>query len=159
MRREGGKQPDGTTDRSRGEAGLRLYPNGATATQRSSSTTFIGAIETADAFGWRLYGEARAAGWIAPRGCVVLGDGAQLDQRHRRSTLSPSRARLSICIMPESMSQDLCCFSRRSGKSIAIETWWTDLDAGKIEKIQRSTALQRSPGAGKPKARYAYLES
>lgn len=41
------------------------------------STTFVGAIETAEAFGWRMYGEARRRGLARARKVVILGDGAE----------------------------------------------------------------------------------
>lgn len=41
------------------------------------STTYTGAIETAEEFGKRLYREAWTRGWGRARGRVVMGDGAQ----------------------------------------------------------------------------------
>jgi len=43
----------------------------------SDSTTYAGAIETADAFGKRLYLEAWKRGWSRAKKKVVLGDGAE----------------------------------------------------------------------------------
>lgn len=40
-------------------------------------TTYIGAIETADQFGKRLYVEAWKRGWSRAERKVVLGDGAE----------------------------------------------------------------------------------
>ena len=80
--------------------------------RRDPSTTFIGAIETADAFGWRLYGEARRRGLDRAERVVVLGDGP-----------NGSKAS-SIYTFPKPPDCEAClgyCFSRRSGKSIAIE--------------------------------------
>ena len=42
-----------------------------------SSTTYVGAIETADPFGKRLYVEAWKRGWSRAQKKVVLGDGAE----------------------------------------------------------------------------------
>lgn len=41
------------------------------------STTFVGAIEEAEVFGWRLYGEALRRGLMEAVQVVVLGDGAE----------------------------------------------------------------------------------
>jgi len=43
----------------------------------SGSTTYIGAIETAEQFGKRLYVEAWKRGWIRAEKKVILGDGAE----------------------------------------------------------------------------------
>jgi hypothetical protein len=42
-----------------------------------ASTTYTGAIETAELFGRRIYTEAWARGWIRAKKKVVLGDGAE----------------------------------------------------------------------------------
>jgi hypothetical protein len=42
-----------------------------------ASTTYVGAIETAEEFGRRLYAEAWHRGWARARKKVVLGDGAE----------------------------------------------------------------------------------
>ena len=42
------------------------------------STTYVGAIETAEEFGRRLYAEAWRRGWGRSEKRVVLGDGAEL---------------------------------------------------------------------------------
>jgi hypothetical protein len=43
----------------------------------AASTTYTGAIETAELFGPRLYGEAGERGWDRAKKKVVLGDGAE----------------------------------------------------------------------------------
>ena len=43
----------------------------------ADSTTYTGAIETAQAFGQRLYREARKRGWSRAQKKVVMGDGAE----------------------------------------------------------------------------------
>ncbi len=43
----------------------------------SDSTTYTGAIETADEFGRRLYAEAQNRGWSRAQKKVILGDGAE----------------------------------------------------------------------------------
>ena len=40
------------------------------------STTYVGVIETAEAFGWRIYAEARRRGLARAEKVIVLGDGA-----------------------------------------------------------------------------------
>src|SRR5207249_3064611 len=43
----------------------------------AASTTYTGAIETADLFGRRLYAEVFERGWDRAKKKVVLGDGAE----------------------------------------------------------------------------------
>jgi hypothetical protein len=45
--------------------------------RNAASTTYIGAIETAELFGPHLYGEAWERGWDRAKKKVVLGDGAE----------------------------------------------------------------------------------
>jgi hypothetical protein len=40
------------------------------------STTYVGAVETADEFGYRIYTEARSRGWEWATTKIVIGDGA-----------------------------------------------------------------------------------
>ena len=65
------------------------------------TTTYVGAIETAEEFGKRLYVEAWKRGWSRAQKKVVLGDGAEwiwnLADQH-----SPARSRSSICFTPAS---------------------------------------------------------
>jgi hypothetical protein len=41
-----------------------------------AATTYVGAIEAAAAFGWRLYGEAERRGLRRAAQVIVIGDGA-----------------------------------------------------------------------------------
>jgi hypothetical protein len=75
------------------------------------STTYTGAIETAEEFGKRIYLEAWNRGWSRAAKKVVMGDGAECPERTRdrgsgilRSPTSPVRSRSSIYTMPASTS-------------------------------------------------------
>src|ERR1035441_1711022 len=56
-----------------------------------SSTTYSGAIETAEEFGKRIYVEARKRGWSRAEKKVVMGDGAEwiwnLAEQHFRGAV------------------------------------------------------------------------
>ena len=66
------------------------------------STTYTGAIETAEEFGKRLYVEAWKRGWSRALQKVVIGDGAEwiwnIAEQH-----FPAPFRLSISITPVSI--------------------------------------------------------
>jgi hypothetical protein len=76
-----GKQSDGTAKTREAKLGCVFtqtaldedgYP-----IRDPESTTFVGAIETAETFGWRIYGEALRRGLARARRVVILGDGAE----------------------------------------------------------------------------------
>ena len=59
------------------------------------STTYVGAIETAEEFGKRFYLEAWNRGWCHAEKKVVIGDGAEWIW-NLATSISPARLRLSI---------------------------------------------------------------
>ena len=62
------------------------------------STTYVGAIETAEEFGFRIYTEAWRRGWEWATIKVIIGDGAGLDLESRQPALSrrhPNRGSVS----------------------------------------------------------------
>jgi len=75
-----GKQADGTAKTREAKLGCvftqtRFDDDGAPL-RDPQSTSFVGAIETAEDFGWRLYTEAVRRGLFEAQRVVVLGDGA-----------------------------------------------------------------------------------
>lgn len=111
------------------------------------STTYIGAIETAEVFGRRLYTEAWQRGWSRVKKKVVLGDGAVwiwniadehfpdaiqiVDLYHARQHLWE----LSGKLFPLDSSQRMRWTNRLQAK----------LDAGKIEKLVKTLRDFSSP--------------
>jgi hypothetical protein len=88
------------------------------------STTYVGAIETAEQFGRRLYVEACKRGWSQAEKKVVMGDGAEwiwnLADQH-----FPGACRLSICITRASIcgSWPASC-SRATRSSRNVGSWF-----------------------------------
>jgi hypothetical protein len=143
MRGVRGKQPDGTA-RTR-EAKLGCVFTQTTVDEAGypvrdpETTTFVGAIETAEAFGWRIYGEARRRGLARARLVVVLGDGAEwvknlaewhfpgailiVDLYHARQHLS------NLCRILFGATEKKMERQRRR--------FWAWLDAGRVEQIVR----------------------
>lgn len=101
------------------------------------STTFAGAIERAEVFGWRIYGEARRRGLARARRVVVLGDGAEwvknLAEMHFPQALSIIdlyHARQHISALCRTLvGSDEKKMERRR------QRWWALLDAGRVETI------------------------
>ena len=136
-----GKQPDGTAKTREAKLGCvftqtRLDEEGYPI-RDPDSTTFVGAIETAEAFGWRIYGEARRRGLTRSQRVVVLGDGAEwvknlaemhfpgavliVDLYHARQHVS------GLCRILLGDNENMMPRQRRR--------WWALLDAGQVEKI------------------------
>ena len=136
-----GKQPDGTAKTREAKLGCVFtqtkideegYP-----IRDPDTTTFVGAIETAETFGWRIYGEARRRGLSQARKVVVLGDGAEwvknlaewhfpqacliIDLYHARQHVS------GLCRILFGSTEKKMERQRRR--------WWALLDAGRVENI------------------------
>ncbi|HKV37803.1 MAG TPA: ISKra4 family transposase [Blastocatellia bacterium] len=128
------------------------------------STTFVGAIEEAHDFGWRIYAEALRRGLASARRVVVLGDGAKwiktiallhffgaiqiVDLYHARQHVA------ALCKI---------LFSGHEKEIVRQRTrWWTDMDDGNIQKIIREAAkrlpLLHPQARGEAKKEVAFLE-
>ncbi|MFQ5799792.1 MAG: ISKra4 family transposase [Bacteroidota bacterium] len=107
------------------------------------STTFVGQIETAEDFGYRIYAEAVRRGLYHAQHVVILGDGAEwirtiaemhfpgatqiIDLYHAREHVA------SLCkILFGSMENEVTHHRIR---------WWYDMDAGAIENIIQEARL------------------
>ena len=136
-----GKQPDGTAKTREAKLGCvftqtaldeKGYP-----IRDPESTTFVGAIETAETFGWRIYGEARRRGLDRARRVVILGDGAEwiktlaeMHFPHALSIIDLYHARQHVSELCRTLfgSNEKRMERRR-------QRWWTLLDKGRVEAI------------------------
>jgi hypothetical protein len=136
-----GKQPDGT-------ARTREVKLGCVFTQTTTddqgfpirddeSTTFTGAIEGAEEFGWRIYGEARSRGIERAVKVVVLGDGAVWVWN-----LADTHFSLAIQIVDLYHARqhlyEICRIVSNGDDRIKNRCqlrWLTLLDEGRVEKI------------------------
>lgn len=136
-----GKQPDGSartrevklgcvfTQTYRDEKGFPL--------RDPDSTTFVGAIERADAFGWRLYSEALRRGLLEAQQVVVLGDGAGWI-RNLAELHFPEAIQIVDLYHAREHLSDLCKLLFAPDQKQVVRhrlRWWTSLDEGKVEKI------------------------
>ncbi|MFH1741158.1 MAG: ISKra4 family transposase [bacterium] len=150
-----GKQPDGSAKTREAKLGCVFTQ---TTTNKDGfpirdpeSTTFVGQIETAEDFGYRIYAEAVRRGLEDAHQVIVLGDGAEwirtlaemhfpratqiIDLYHARQHLS------TLCKILFGPDEDQVIHHRIR--------WWDDLDAGAIEKIleEARSLLPNDPGA------------
>ena len=151
-----GKQPDGS-------AKTREVKLGGVFTQTTvdhsgrpirdpASTTFVGAIEDAQTFGWRIYTEAVRRDLFQAKRVVVLGDGAEWI-RNLADTHFPMAQRIIDFYHAKEHVNTLCqtLFTRPDRVAHYRERWWSLLAEGRIEDIvsQAAEYLPRDPAAHK----------
>jgi hypothetical protein len=136
-----GKQPDGTAKTREAKLGCvfiqtsvdeKGYP-----IRDPDTTSFVGAIETAERFGWRIYGEARRRGLARARLVVVLGDGAEWVKNLAEMHFPQAISIIDLYHAREHVSQ-LCRIlygSNEKRMERRRQRWWGNLDAGQVEKI------------------------
>ncbi len=136
-----GKQADGSA-RTR-EAKLGCVFTQTTTDQNGfpvrdpESTSFVGAIETSDEFGWRIYAEAVRRGLYEAERVVVLGDAAEWIRTIKEEHFPQALQILDLYHTREHLS-NLCkhLFGCDEGQIVRFRTrWWTWLDDGKVERI------------------------
>jgi hypothetical protein len=162
-----GKQKDGSAKTREAKLGCVFTQ---TATDREGrpirdpdSTTFVGAIESAEPFGWRLYAEARRRGLEGAGRVVVLGDGAEWI-RNLAQTHFPGAVSLVDLYHAKQHVADLCKLLFPADEKRMLRhrlRWWTALEEGRIERIAREAA-SHLPRRGKrrkaARTEIAYLE-
>jgi hypothetical protein len=101
------------------------------------STTFVGAIESAEDFGERIEAEATRRGLFSAHRVVVLGDGATWI-RGLCELRFPSALQIVDLYHAREHVANLCklLFGDNEKKLLRYRTqWWTYLDEGKVEQI------------------------
>jgi len=127
------------------------------------TTTFLGAIETAEEFGWRIYGEARRRGLLRAQRTVVLGDGAEWVKNLAEMHFPQAGAIIDLYHAREHVSNLCRLLFVPDEKRMKRwrDRWWADLDAGMVEKItgQARCRLPDNPELSKNAAtEIRYLE-
>lgn len=162
-----GKQPDGSA-RTR-EAKLGCVFTQMTRDREGrpvrdpDSTSFVGAIETAEEFGPRVYAEAVRRGLYEAKRVILLGDAAewvkQLQVMH-----FPQATYITDLYHAREHVAELChdLFVGQDKRIVHHRIrWWADLDAGRVEKIiaQAERSLpDDGPRCQKARRQIAYLD-
>ena len=135
-----GKQPDGSARTREAKIGC-VFTQTKMDTQGfpirdPDSTTFVGAIETAEIFGSRIYREALRRGLDHAQRVVVLGDGAEWIKNLADLHFPQAATIVDLYHAREHVVQ-LCKYLFVEEKQVTRHRirWWTDLDQGKVEKI------------------------
>jgi len=145
-----GKQPDGTAKTREAKLGC-VFTQTTTdeegfAVRDPDSTSFTGAIETAEQFGPRIYAEALRRGLKRAQKVVVLADGAEwirniveLYFNNATQIVDLYHARERVCKIISLLFKD-----NEKYKQLYRLKWWSYLDEGKAEKFIAS-ARSRIP--------------
>jgi hypothetical protein len=101
------------------------------------ATSFVGAIESAEDFGWRIYGEALRRGLSKAQRVVVLADGAQWIKNLVQMHFPEATFIIDLYHARQHVSELCKTLFVGNEKKITQQRmrWWTDLDEGKVEKI------------------------
>jgi hypothetical protein len=117
------------------------------------STSFVGAIETVEPFGHRIYGEALRRGLPQAQRVVVLGDGAPWIRSIAEMHFPEATLIIDLYHAREHVSALCKLLLGSNEKQIGQQRmrWWTDLDSGRVEKIilQARQKLPQDPEAKK----------
>jgi hypothetical protein len=167
LRGRKGKQADGSAKTREAKLGCVFTQTTKDAkgfpVRDPESTSFVGAIEPAENFGWRMYGEAVRRGLSQAQRVVVLGDGAEWVKNVAQMHFPEATFIIDLYHARQHVS-GLCktLFSADEKKMGQQRIrWWTDLDEGKVEKIicQAQQQLpQDTEAKKKAEAEIHYLE-
>jgi hypothetical protein len=136
-----GKQGDGSAKTREAKLGCIFTQTATDAkgfpVRDPGSTSFVGAIEPVEPFGWRIYGEALRRGLPQAQRVVVLGDGAPWIRSIAEMHFPEATFIIDLYHAREHVSALCKLLLGSNEKQIGQQRlrWWTDLDSGKIEKI------------------------
>jgi len=163
-----GKQPNGGAKTREAKLGCVFTQTAFNEKGRpirdDASASFVGAIETAEQFQWRIYAEAVRRGLFAARRVVCVTDGAEWIRNIVQTHFSGAQHIIDLYHAREHLV-DLCklLFGRDLRQLNQYkDRWWDALDEGNIEQIREEaqTHLPRSqPEAKEARAAIAYFET
>jgi len=141
-----GKQEDGSAKTREAKLGCVFIQTTTDAQgfplRDPESTSFVGCIEPAEDFGWRIYAEALRRGLEAARQVVILGDGAEWIRRLAEKHFPDATQIVDLYHAREHVSNLCKLLFAPDDKQIQDHrlTWWQNLDAGAVEKILEEAA-------------------
>lgn len=143
LRGRPGKQADGSSKTREAKLGcvftqtrtdMKGFP-----VRDPDSTSFVGAIESAEEFGWRIYREAVHRGLGGAQRVIILADGAKWIRNLAQMHFPEATFILDLYHARQHVSELCKTLFAGNEKRIGQQRirWWTDLDEGKAEKIIR----------------------
>ena len=162
-----GKQADGSARTREAKLGCVFTQTGTDAkgypVRDLDSTSFVGAIESAEPFGWRLYAEALRRGLPRARKIIALSDGSEWIKNLVQMHFPEALHIIDLYHAREHIAR-LCNLLFGSDEKKLVQyriRWWTALDSGEIEKIllQAEPHFPENPQIRKSaQGELAYLE-
>lgn len=162
-----GKQADGSSKTREVKVGCvftqTTVDEDGFAVRDPESTSFVGAIETSDELGWRIYAEAVRRGLWRAEKVVVLGDGAAWIKTLVETHFPDAIQIIDLYHTREHVS-DLSKLLFGSKEKEVVRhrmRWWTSLDEGAVDKIVREARKQLPADAQvreKAEKEIAYLD-
>jgi hypothetical protein len=143
-----GKQADGSAKTREAKLGCVFTQTAVDAkgfaVRDPDSTSFVGAIESAEDFGWRIFGEAMRRGLPQAQRGIVLGDGAEWVKNLAQMHFPEATFIIDLYHARQHVSELCKVLFAGDEKKIGPQRirWWTDLDEGKVEKIIRQARQQ-----------------
>jgi hypothetical protein len=136
-----GKQPDGTARTREAKLGCvftqTILDGEGRPVRDPGSTSFVGAIETVEPFGRRLYAEALRRGLRHARRVVMLGDAAEWIKNLQVMHFPEALYIVDLYHAREHVAE--LCQRLWPGQTQQVlrsrDRWWNDLDHGRVEKI------------------------
>jgi len=162
-----GKQADGSAKTREAKLGCVFTQTATDAkgfpVRDPDSTSFVGAIEPVEDFGWRMYGEAVRRGLSKAQRVVVLADSALWIKNLAQMHFPQATFIIDLYHARQHVSELCKTLFAKSEKKIRQQRlrWWTDLDDGKVEKIIRQAQQhlpQDAEAQNKAKTEIHYLE-
>jgi hypothetical protein len=162
-----GKQADGSSKSREAKLGCvftqTTVDEKGFAVRDPESTTFVGAIESAEVFGERIYGEAVRRGLGRAVRVVILGDGAEWVKNLAQMHFPQATLIVDLYHARQHVSELCKVLFAGDEKKIGQYRmrWWTDLNEGEVEKIVRQARAEnpRDPEvAKKAQGEIQYLE-
>jgi hypothetical protein len=150
LRGRQGKQADGSAKTREAKLGCIFTQTTTDAkgfpVRDPGSTSFVGAIESAEEFGWRIYGEAVRRGLLKAQRVIVLADSAEWIKHLAQMHFPEATFIIDLYHARQHISELCKILFAKNEKKIGHQRirWWTDLDDGKVEKIIRQ-AQQHLP--------------
>jgi len=152
-----GKQPDGRAKTREVKLGCvftqTTWDDEGRPVRDRASTSFVGAIETTQPFGWRLYDEAVRRGLYRARRVVTLSDGAEWAKNLAQTHFPNAVHIVDFYHAAEHVAQLTKLLYERNPQFIQSqrERWTTDLYEGRVQHIieQASALLPKNPNAMK----------
>jgi hypothetical protein len=155
LRGRRGKQADGSAKTREAKIGCVFTQTTTDAkgfpVRDPDSTSFVGAIESAEDFGWRIDAEALRRGLSLAQRVVVLGDGAEWVKNLAQMHFPEATLIIDLYHARQHISELCKALFAMDEKKIGQQRirWWTALDDGKVDKIihQAQQQLPRDPEA------------